>query len=525
MANESKSTNDLIFETMKQMNDIADNSIHAWENRIQDSMDKIETNVKDSATVNDAYGNSLLAIGNDDKVTPFTNYTFSNDTLNWPLWLTLYNESWVFQRAIDKPAQDEIKCGIELKGINDRENDVQRKLNLYKDDMTKLLMWGALFGGSIAVAMFDNFKQEDYEKPFDKLKVSKAKTLRFYVTDRWYGVAPDYDNIVTKMSSLDYGKPKYYTITLANGKTFRYHHDYVIRYEHRFAPQLVKQGMLQGWGYAEGAHIFNELARDEKLKTSIQSLMDKSLIEVIKMSGMRGVFMGADKTNESQLQKRLEMVNWGRNFNSLTFLDKDDEYSMNQFSGLSGLSDLLQQNMWQIAAALEMQGVLFGDLKGGFSTDQEALERYDETIQGRCESYVRPVYEKLLKYIYCMLGINQKIDFTFGSILNKKHKADKIVAINSMIDTCSKLLTDGIITTKQYAETMKRYLANETIDFDFSEENINKISENSIEESEDFDIDTETQTENTKSKSGLGNPHTRAKESLNALEKSQETNS
>lgn len=61
------------------------------------------------------------------------------------------------------------------------------------------------------------------------------------------------------------------------------------------------------------------------------------------------------------------MVNWGRNFNSLTFLDKDDEYQQNTYSGLAGLSDLLEKNMWLISAALEMQGVLYGDLKQGFS--------------------------------------------------------------------------------------------------------------------------------------------------------------
>lgn len=484
---------DLLLATINKEND----KVAEFEIRIDDAVDRIKKQVHDSKAVNDAYGNSLLSIGNKDKVSAFDNYTFTNDTLNWPLWLALYNESWVFRRAIDKPAQDEIRCGITLKNCS-KEAEVQRMLKNYYDDLIQLLSWGGLSGGSVAVCLFDNFSEEDYTKPFNSSLVGKAKVLKFYITDRWYGLAPDYDKIVSKMSDSDYGKPKFYNITMTNGKTYRYHHDYVIRYEHRFAPPFIKQGMLQGWGYSEGSHILNELARDEKLKGSIQSLIDKSLIEVIKMSGMRGIFMGADKQNEEQLTKRLEMVNWGRSYNSLTFLDKDDEYEMTGFQGLSGLADLLQQNMWMISSALEMQGILFGDLKGGFSTDVEALERYDETIHNRCESYVRKVHDKLLKYIYTMLHINEKPEFEYNSIFEKRHKQEKLTTTSAVIDICSKLLTDGVISTQQYAKAVRKYMNTETLDFDLTDENIEKLSEETLTMSEDFDISQDTPEINNK---------------------------
>ena len=57
---------------------------------LQDSMDRINETVEHCSQVKDHYGNSLMAIGNDDKVETFTNYGFSNDTLNFPLWLALY---------------------------------------------------------------------------------------------------------------------------------------------------------------------------------------------------------------------------------------------------------------------------------------------------------------------------------------------------------------------------------------------------------------------------------------------------
>ena len=477
-----QTTQDLLLKLMKQR------QLHTLEDTIEDTQKRILDASKDSKTLNDAYGNSLLSVGTKDKVESFTNYGFSNDSLNWSLWLALYNDSWVFKRAIDKPSQDCVRCGITLDCNSDKKDEVYRLMAKYKFDLTQLLEWGALFGGSIAVLLFDNISDDELAKPmnFDKLK--KSKVMRMYVVDRWYGVAPSYDNLVDDMNDIDFGKPKFYNVTFADARTVRVHHDYVLRYEHRVAPKLIKNGQLQGWGYAEGAHIINELSRDDKLKASIQSLVDKSLIEVIKMAGMRGVFMGADSDNEMQLRKRLEMVNWGRNFNSLTFLDKDDEYQQNSYSGLSGLSDLLQQNMWLISAALEMQGILFGDMKQGFSVDVDALERYDETIQNRCESYVRPVYEKLISIFYKIVGINEKVDFSFNSLLMKKQDEERMEGLNKFVELCSKLLQDGVLTTKLYAQALQTFIAKGTIDFGLTEEEIEKLDDKMAEEIESIEV-------------------------------------
>lgn len=460
----------------------------SFEERMTDSIERIQDAATKSVAVNDSYGNSLLAVGNDDKVRDFTNYRFSNDTLNWMLWLALYNESWVFRRAIDKPSQDEARVRLSLALENPDTNIAMlSELDKYRPSICELLQWGALFGGSVACLMFDNIDDAEYAQPMSTEKLRASKAMRMYVVDRWYGVAPSSDN-VANMTSVDFGTPMYYDVTLADGHTVRFHHDYVLRYSHRTAPKLVKNGMLQGWGYAEGSHIVNALMMDDKLKSSVQSLVDKSLIEVIKMSGMRGVFMGTDDANNQQLKKRLEMVNWGRNFNSLTFLDKDDEYSMNNFPGLGGLADLLQQNMWIIASALEMQGILFGDLKQGFSNDPQALERYDETILTRCETYVRPVYEKFLQILYRKHGVDAKVKFEFESMLKEQHTQQRVTDIQNYVQLLSQLMTDGVLDLKQYAKALKAYDEKGVIELGLSDEAIEKLDDKMSEELESIDV-------------------------------------
>ena len=461
---------------------------HNVKKELESKVEGMRDSIKSSPCLNDAYGNLLTGTGTEDKTLSFTKYILSNDTLNFPLWLTLYNDSWVFRRAIDKPATDEIRCGITItnKSLTDEQKEAALNwYNLYSNNLIELLQWGALFGGAIAVCLFDSFKDEDYKKSITQniSKLKSSKTMRMYVVDRWYGVAPSSIN-VKSMKSLDFGKPIYYDITFADGVTKRIHHDYILRFENRTAPRLIKNGPLQGWGYAEGAHIIQELIRDDQLKSAVLSLVNKSLIEVIKMSGMRGLFMGTDASNAEQLNKRLEMVNWARNFNSLTFLDKDDDYTMNQFSGVSGLADLMEQNMWLIAAALEMEGVLFGELKGGLASDSQAIENYSNTINNRCKMMVQPVIQKFLSIFYQMKGITVKPIFEFNLLARKKEDKDKMDAMKNFADILSQLLADGVIDTKKYAQCIQNYTSKGIVSITFTEEELKDLETNFDEEME-----------------------------------------
>ena len=485
------------IELLKTMLGFKDKAVPDLLDSVEQTKESIIKDFKEStpakATLNDAYGNKITGTGTDDKIQSFSTYGFESISWNWPLWMALYNDSWVFRRAIDKPAQDMVRSGINLSLDNQKIDEVLSLVKKQRKNLIELIQWGRLFGGSVAIMMFDNLEDEDYAKPIDIAKLRQAKTMSMYVTDRWYGCVPSEKTVDDMGNTVDYGKPYSYKIMFADGHTITVHHDYVLRYEGRIAPKLLKNGVLQGWGYAEGCHIINELARDDQLKASITSLINKSLIEVIKMPGMRGIFLGADKDNEQQITKRLEMVNWARNYNSLTFLDKDDEYQEHGFGGLGGLSDLLEKNMWLISAALEMQGVLYGDLKQGFSNDTEALERYDETINNLNENYFRPCMHKLLSVIYRWKSIDEQVSFEFGSLIKGKQDKDRIEGIKAFQQLLSGMLQDGVLTLKQYAVAMKNYAEKGIIDLGMTDEDVDKLDDKIAEEMEDIDLGNDSQ--------------------------------
>ena len=426
--------------------------------------------VHDSVT--DTYSNNLLNISTNEDGTSknssmFDDYALSNDTLNWALWIALYNDSWVFRKAIDKPAEDEVNCGISFTNAGDMTS-IYNDLNQLKPAMIRLLKWGALFGGAICFMMFKGLKDEDYAKPIDYAKIKTGgNVMRMYIVDRWYGCSQDGVKNVTRMSDDDFGKPRYYSIMFPDGKHVRVHHSYILRYEHRDAPAFMKNGMLQGWGYAEGAHILNEIVYNDKLKTSAQSLIDKALIEVIHMPGMRGIFMGTDAKNKEQLQKRLEMVVWARNNNSLTFLDSSDQYEKNEFGGLAGLADLLEQNRWQIAAALDMQGILYGDMKNGMGSDTQAIPSYNKTINGRCDSYYRPVLTKLCKTLFKMHDVNDSPIYTFNAIYKDQADTAKIDMLTKYNALLRELQTDNVISSDQHKSSFRNYMNSGVIAINF----------------------------------------------------------
>ena len=79
----------------------------------------------------------------------------------------------------------------------------------------------------------------------------------------------------------------------------------------------------------------------------------KSLLEIVKVSGMRGMMSGLSMGNsgaQAQLGAQLSAINNYRNINDLVLIDKDDEYDRKERQ-LNGLNDLLQ-NVDKIALSL-----------------------------------------------------------------------------------------------------------------------------------------------------------------------------
>lgn len=401
--------------------------------------------------IRDAYNNPLTLSGASNPLEQYSSLNYNNITLNWWLSVAMYDNSGIFKIAVDTLSQDLIKSGITpiLNNVLTKKA-IQNLYSKLKPDLIYGLKNAQLFGGAIGVIMFDTIT--DYSRTPDLNLIAKAKKITIKVYDRWQ-ITTSQEKVSDFMSD-DYGLPKYYSVIEdenRSSKLTQVHHGFVIRFVLREAPKIVKD-LLSGWGYSTLAHTYSELMKDQQLKYSVVSLINKSLLEVVQMSGMKGLFSAlSDPDSQAQIEARLEMVNRYRNNNSLIFLDKEDQYSQFTFGGLSGLADLMDSNKDDLCAILEMSKILlFGDSKGGLSGNADAEYLwYQGKISGKQEEYLRKPLSKLIKYLALMCGIKQEelitLDFKFNSIVPEKEE-DRTNRFNSFVDSLSKLKEIGIYT-------------------------------------------------------------------------------
>ena len=392
--------------------------------------------------ITDAYNNPLTLSGQSNPLEQMSGLNYNNITLNWWLSIAMYDNSGIFKIAVDTLSQDLVKSGITPNVENVLvKKYIQTTYNRLKPDLISGMKNAQLFGGAVGIIMFDTI--QDYSKKPDINLIRKAKKVTIRVFDRWQ-ISPSAKKVSDPMDD-DFDMSEYYTITSdVSGQLSKVHHGYVMRFVLREAPKIVKD-LLSGWGYSTLAHVYSELMKDQQLKYSIVSLINKSLLEVVQMSGMKGLFSAlADPESQQEIEARLEMVNRYRNNNSLIFLDKEDQYSQFSFGGLSGLADLMETNKDDLCAILEESKLLlFGDTKGGLSGNAEAeYIWYQGKISGKQEEYLRRPLSKLIKYIGYMGQLDNEeiknLDFKFNSIIPEKEES-KMERFKSFVESLGML--------------------------------------------------------------------------------------
>ena len=141
--------------------------------------------------------------------------------------------------------------------------------------------------------------------------------------------------------------------------------------------------------------------------------------------------------------------------------------------------------METIAAALDMTGVLYGDMSGGFSPDNYALIRYDTTIRNRAEAYYRPILRKLLHILSLKHDLQEHVDFTFDTMIQIKE--DKLERAERYLSVLSSMINDGLMTVSQAASEFMEKSKEYGIGISITEESIRKLESEELEQREGYD--------------------------------------
>lgn len=374
----------------------------------------------------------------------------------------IYHGCWVFRKIVDIPARDMWSRGITIN--NDRDSEELKQVyglyNKVKSDMIYATQQARIYGGAAALIMVDD-GEEDLSKPLKLKNIKKGAPINFVITDRWYGLEWS-SELVDDYASPEYGLPMYYSFFVDGEEELigqKIHHSRVLRFVNRRSPRIVEQ-QLQGWGISELEHVLQDLMNHENTKNSIASLLNKALMEIVKLEGMRNTMAGLSAGNPQSSQMfaaQMNALNNYRTSNKMIFMDKSDEYQKEEYS-FSGLSDILNSQKDIVAGAAEMPEVmLFGTNRAGLNGDSPIeLRLYANTILGRQDQEVRPVLDKLLPILFriCGMEVPKQLSYEFEGLLDVSNES-KQSYLQSIVSNVIQLLDAGLITRKTALEEIQ----------------------------------------------------------------------
>ena len=338
----------------------------------------------------DGYVNMLNKYGTEKDTTEHYEYV-AEPIIPDELLETYYESDGLFAKIIDTPAEEAVKHGFELEGIEDSEivdfcMEALDELDWEETAMTGI-KWARLYGGSLVVMLINDGRGID--EPVDWKNIKSIDDLRVY--DRSL-IQPDYASMYDYDPTEPFGKrgsrlgmPEYYTINSKNG-TFRVHDSRCLVFQNGRLPENNTNQIYELWGIPEYARIHRAIRDAEVAHGSATKLLDRSVQAIYKMKDLAMELSTED--GENRVLKRLQTIDMARGLlNSITIDSEGEDYDFRTFA-FTGVSDVIDTTCNFLSALTSIpQTILFGRSPAGMNAtgaaDLENYYNYVERIQKR----------------------------------------------------------------------------------------------------------------------------------------------
>lgn len=358
-------------------------------------------------------------------------------TIDWPTLLYAYKTHGIIQTLCDTPVLDALRGGITIRSkqmsedeIGELEDAMEEKGIL--DVIAEARIWTRLFGGGGLV--FSTDEPSDY--PLDLKKLARDRELEIYAFNRWEMVAP----WRTAAQYNFYGKTVDSSRVLTmSGKTA----PYILRWQ------------LQGWGMSELERVIEDFNTYIRVKNVIYELLYEAKVDVYKFKDFAAQMLSAEA--EQQTNKRMQIMNSQKTYNSALLLDKEDEFDQRQVT-FSGLAEIYREARIEMASALRMPMTkLFGLSASGFNSGEDDIENYNGMVESEIRRPLRPVIKKVLNLLCISIfgDTYDDLDFEFNPL--RVLGADQEEQIKrSKFDRIIGLYDRNLITPKELGEMLAK---------------------------------------------------------------------
>jgi hypothetical protein len=326
-------------------------------------------------------------------------YGFNPITRNRTLCEWMYRGSWIVQRAVDAPAEDMTRKGVELKGVAPEDNElIDQQLAIYGvwNGIKDTIRWARLFGGAIAIMLIDG---QDTATQLRVDTITKDQFKGLLVLDRWVAWA-NLNDLVTDLGP-DLGKPRYYDIPagMPGVPPMKVHHSRCIRLEGHELPYFQKWAE-NGWGASIIEVLYDRLVAFDSTTQGTAQLVYRAHLRTMKVQKLREIIASGGPPMEALLAQ-MEMVRRFQVNEGLTLLDANDEFESFQYA-FGGLNDVLEAFGDQLCGALKIPRTrLFGESPGGLnSTGDSDMQMYEQDIASEQNSKLRRPLNTLLQVVH-----------------------------------------------------------------------------------------------------------------------------
>ena len=222
------------------------------------------------------------------------------------------------------------------------------------------------------------------------------------------------------------------------------------------------------------------------------------------MPGVRGLFSGisgdlgsGNIESQQELQGRIKAVTDYRNFNNLSFLDKNDEYQQFQFGNMAGLADILEQQRRATSGAMEIpEMILYGsaDVKGLiFQKDRSTspeIEIYQQILNNKQEYVLKPIMNKLLPILWRIANGTDMPEGTTYQFLPvfKESQTAKLERASLVVNNVEKLLNMGVFSPQDAGVEIRQFSKTTGFGTNLTDDKISKLSDETVDPKKEVDV-------------------------------------
>lgn len=304
--------------------------------------------------------------------------------------LNAYRGSWLARKIVDIPAKDACRkwrsWNAEAEEISKLEAE-EKRLGVQRKVLDALRK-ARLFGGA---AIYIGTGDSNPSEPLNPERIGAGGIRHLNVLTKQVLTAGDLE---TDAESVDFGKPRFYTLNAANGVPVDIHPSRLIVFNGNEIPDLDLAAKVDtGWGDSILLSVLQALKHADSTLANVASLVFEAKIDVFRIPGfMAG--LANDPTYETQILERLTLAATAKGINGALLLDAEEEYETKQIN-FSQLPEILQKFLQVVSGAADIPVTrLLGQSPGGMnSTGESDLRNYYDHIQSQQELELQPAME------------------------------------------------------------------------------------------------------------------------------------